>query len=89
MCSHRSCPTRHYSRRNGKNCDTPSRTIGAGTRSRPTGLRRSPPDTNRLMRIYGGGRGLHEEPSVASVAALQPSQWRKGDGAAAERALRV
>ena len=34
-----------------------------------------PRDTNRALRIYGIGRGLSFEPSIASVAALQPSQW--------------
>ena len=34
-------------------------------------------DTIRVLRIYGGGRGLQVEPLVVSVAALQPSQRPK------------
>ena len=53
------------------------------------GFKEVPPGHQSLDADLWGGRGLHEEPSVASVGALQPSQWHEGDGAAAERALRL
>ena len=53
------------------------------------GFEEEPPGHQSLDADAWGGRGLHAEPSVVSVAALQPSQWREGDGAAAERALGV
>ena len=73
--SHRSCPSRRYSHRNGRNGGMAPQTIVAGTRMRPMDLRRCPPETNRSIGNGSMGRGLQVEPSVVSVAASQPPQW--------------
>ena len=56
-----SCPSQRYSRRNGQNGGIPGRTIVPGTRLSAMDLRRCPPETNRLLGIYGGSRATDRD----------------------------